>query len=217
MSREFVNKSRDRFLRVIKLLGTFVGGCAVLTMVVAGESESGTALKLTYSIQAITQIGTDPKCAQPNEAFINIEGAGQANLLGPLHVAQHHCVVVQPNPQTGQPELLVEQGVAILTGARLGPGLPQGGEDSEDSITGQYRARAVPTIASVQSLPPGGFWLGYGEFCVWKGKGRFESVINDCPTAESPGRFFPARITQDFSTRQVNVFGIAIVRLRQTE
>jgi hypothetical protein len=216
MSHEFVVGSHGGFLSVIKLLGMFAG-CAVMTTALSREPDSGSTLNLTYSIQAITRIGTDPTCAQQNGAFINIEGAGQANLLGPVHVVQQHCVVVQPNPQTGQPELLVEQGVATLTGARLGPGLPQGGVDSEDSITGQYRARAVPTIASVRSLPPGGYWLGYGEFCVWKGKGRFANVTNDCPTGTSPGRFFPARITQDFSTGQVNIFGVAIARFGGTE
>jgi len=212
-----IARSRNGFSRVIKLLGASIVGFASVTMALAGAPEPGTALKLAYSIQAITQVGTDPSCAQPNEVFINIEGAGQTDLLGPVHVVQHHCVAVQPNPQTGQPELLVNQGVATLTGASLGPGLPQGGEDSHDSITGQYRARPVPTIASVQSLPPGGYWLGYGEFCVWKGTGRFANVINDCPTATSPGRFFPARLTQDFGTGQVNVFGIAIVRFGATE
>jgi hypothetical protein len=56
-------------------------------------------------------------------------------------------------------------------------------------------------------------WVG--EVCTWKGNGKFAGVKNDCPTAESAGRFFPARLTIDLNTTQALIFGTMVVRFRR--
>ena len=188
------------------LLGVLAAGCLPITGAVSGEPERADAVKLSYAVQAITQAVLQPSdTGCPVKVLI--AGAGQTNLLGPIHDEQSHCV---------QADGTIDQGIATFTGATLTGPLPGGG-DSGDSISGQYRAHAVPTFASVISNPPGGYWLGYGEFCICKGTGKFAAVINDCPTPTSPGRFFPARITQDFNTGQVSVFGVAIVRFHDAD
>ena len=75
----------------------------------------------------------------------------------------------------------------------------------------------MPTVASGLTNPPSGCWLAYGEVCIWKGTGKFSGIINDCPTASSPGRFFPARLSVDFTTGQGNIFGTAVVRFTPAE
>jgi hypothetical protein len=108
-----------------------------------------------------------------------------------------------------------DHGVFTFIGAALGG--PPGGEDSQDSITGQYVAHVVPTANSVfpatPASPPGGYWLVYEAFCVWKGTGKYAAIANDCPTSTSPGRFFPARGSVDFDTGQANIYGTALVRV----
>ena len=206
MSRLIVRIGNCAFSKVAMVFAALGASSAVTPLVFAEEPQVPDALKLTYSLQTITKSvlqPSDPTCP----IKVLIAGAGQTNLLGPVHVEQSHCV---------QADGIVDQGVATLTGATLSGALPGGG-DSGDSITGQYRAHAVPTFASILANPLGGYWLGYGEFCVWKGTGKFAGIVNDCGTIASPGRFFPARLTQDFNSGQANVFGIAIVRFHEPD
>jgi hypothetical protein len=184
---------------LIKLLGALGAACAVITVALCEEPESPGALKLSYTLQVTSKVMPTSDLTCPLKLFI--EGVGLTNLLGPIHDEQSHCI-----HQDGT----VDHGVFTFMGAALG-GLP-GGHDSGDSISGQYRAHLVPSLTSVLSNPPGGYWLVYGEVCIWKGSGKYAGVLNDCPTSESPGRFFPARIAFDLNTGQANVFGTAIVR-----
>jgi hypothetical protein len=146
---------------------------------------------------------SDPSCPFKGQ----VEGAGLTNLLGPVHDEQSHCV---------QSDGTIDHGVFTFTGAALGSALP-GGDDSGDSISGQYRAHLVPTFASQLTNPPGGVWLIYGEVCTWKGTGKFSGVVNDCPTATSPGRFVPARLLVDFNTNLGMIFGTMVVRFKDAE
>jgi hypothetical protein len=188
-----------RFSRLIMLLWALGAGSVVTTTALSDEPAPPGARTLTYSLQVITKgmPTSDPACPLK----VLIEGAGLTNLLGPIHDVQSHCA---------QEDGTVDNGVFTFTGAALG-GLP-GGDDSGDSITGQYRAHLMPSLASQLSNPPAGYWLTYGEVCIWKGTGKYVDIINDCPQSGSSGRFFPARLTLDFNTGQANVFGTAIVR-----
>ena len=187
------------------VLGGLGVSCAAVPAALSQEPESPAAVELTYSLQVITKgtAGTDATCP----IKLIVEGAGLTNLLGPVHDQQSHCVQADGN---------VDQGVFTFTGAVLGG--PRGGADSSDSISGKYRARLVPSVgSSLSGGQPVGYWLGYGEVCIWKGTGKFAGVVNDCPTSEHPGRFFPARLTLDLNTGQANVFGTAIVRFSDAE
>jgi hypothetical protein len=64
---------------------------------------------------------------------------------------------------------------------------------------------------------PGGVWLIYGEVRTWKGTGKFSAVVDDCPTATSPGRFVPARGTLGFNTGQATIFGTMLVRFKDAK
>jgi hypothetical protein len=200
MSRQITKIGVPRFSRLIVLLGALGAASAVTTVALSQEPESPGALKLSYSLQVTSKVmpTSDPAC--PLQLLI--EGVGLTNLLGPIHDEQSECV-----HQDGT----IDHGVFTFTGAALG-GLP-GGDDSGDSISGQYRAHFVPSLTSVLSNPPAGYWLVYGEVCIGKGTGKYAGVVNDCPTSESPGRFFPARIAVDLNTGQANIFGTAIVRV----
>jgi hypothetical protein len=204
--RHFIRTLGDsRFARAISVLGSVGLACTVLTLARAQDSEHAGQLELTYSLQVVTQAvpTSDPKCPLK----VLVEGAGLTSLLGPVHDVQSHCA-----HEDGS----VDQGVFTFTGAALGGAL-SGGDDSDDSISGQYRARLVPSVGSVFTVPPSGFWLTYGEICIWKGTGRFAGVVNDCPTSTSSGRFFPARLTLDLNSGQGHVFGTAIVRLGSSQ
>ena len=161
-------------------------------------------LRLTFSIQVTTEVVLSADTTCPLKLVI--EGAALTNLLGPVHDDASHCIRADGS---------ADHGLFTFTGASLS-GLP-GGEDSEDSITGQYLAHIVPTARSVipttPTSPPGGYWLVYEEFCIWKGTGKYARIANDCPTSTSPGRFFPARGSVDFDTGQANIYGTALVHL----
>jgi hypothetical protein len=193
-----------RPFRPIVLLGTLGAVGAFIPIVLAGDSETRD-VQLTYSLQTISQTTptSDPNCPLK----VSIDGAGLTNLVGPVHDEQSHCV---------QADGTIDHGAFTFTGAALGGGLP-GGHDSGDSISGQYRAHSVPTLASQLSNPPGGIWLIYGEVCTWKGTGKFVGVVDDCPTATSPGRFVPARGTVDFNTGQATIFGTMAVRFKSAD
>lgn len=190
---------------IIKTLAALTAACATVPVALSAEPALTGAVNLSYSLQVITKTlppTTDPMCP----IKVLVEGTGLTNLLGPIHDEQSHCA---------HEDGTVDNGVFTLTGAALG-GLP-GGDDSGDSITGKYRAHVVPSVASELTNPPGGYWLAYGEVCIWKGTGRFSGVINDCPTASSPGRFFPARLSVDFTTGLASISGTAVVRFTATE
>lgn len=161
-------------------------------------------MRLTFSIQVTTKgvLTGDPTCPFK----LVIEGVALTNLLGPVHDNASHCVRADGS---------ADHGVFTFIAAALGG--PPGGEDSQDSITGQYVAHVVPTANSVfpatPASPPGGYWLVYEAFCVWKGTGKYAAIANDCPTSTSPGRFFPARGSVDFDTGQANIYGTALVRV----
>ena len=204
MTRLINRVSNRRFFTLTTPSGALGAACALMPVVLAGAPESP-GVRLTYTVQIATQTTptSDPNC--PLKQLV--EGAGLTNLLGPVHDEQSDCV---------HPDGTVDQGVFTLTGAALGSGLP-GGDDSGDSISGQYRAHLVPTVASQLTNPPAGFWLIYGEVCTWKGIGKFAAVKNDCPTAASPGRFSPARLTIDLNTTQALIFGTMVVRFNEAE
>jgi hypothetical protein len=193
-----------QFSRFFILLGASAA-CAGAAATTSDESDSQGSRKLTYSLQVVTKAAptSDPTC--PLEVLV--EGAGLTNLLGPIHDWQRHCA-----HQDGT----VDQGVFTFSAAALVGTLP-GGQDSKDSISGKYRARLVPSVGSNTSGPPSGYWLTYGEVCIWKGTGRYADVIDDCPSVGKPGRFFPARLTLDLNTGQGNVFGVAVVRFNEDE
>jgi hypothetical protein len=201
MSRQTTDFRNDRISRLMLLLGACGAGCSLGTAAFSGEGNPGSTLDLTYTVQVvgISSPTSDSTC--PVKQLV--EGAGLTNLLGTVHDEQSDCLHADGT---------VDQGVFTFHGATLGGGLP-GGDDSADSITGQYRAHLVPSIASVPSNPPAGFWLIYGEVCIEKGTGKFSGVVNDCPTSGSPGRYFPARLTIDLATGQANIFGTAKVRV----
>jgi hypothetical protein len=205
MSRTLDPASIRGITIIIKTLGAFAAACAAVPVALSAEPALTGAVKLSYSLQVITKAlppTTDPACP----VKVLVDGTGLTNLLGPIHDEQSHC----PHEDG-----TLDNGVFTFTGAALG-GLP-GGDDSGDSITGKYRAHVVPSVGSELTNPPGGYWLGYGEVCIWKGTGKFAGVINDCPTASSPGQFFPARLSVDFDTGQASIFGTAVVRFTATE
>jgi hypothetical protein len=178
-----------------------------LGMVTAAWSQDTVAadeLRLTFSLQLTSQVVLTGDDTCP--AKLVIEGAGEASLLGPVHENASHCI---------RPDGSADHGLFMFTGATLSA--QTGGEDSEDSISGQYVARIVPTANSVfptmPGSPPGGYWLVYEQFCISKGTGKYAGIANDCPTSTSPGRFFPARGSVDFDTGQANIFGTALVHL----
>ena len=189
-----------RSLGTVTRLVTLGAAFAFVAAASSGEPDSQGTLTLTYTVQIATQTTptADPSC--PLKQLV--EGAGLTNMLGAVHDEQSDCV---------HPDGTIDQGVFTFTGAVLAGGLP-GGADSGDSISGQYRAHLVPTVASQLTSPPSGFWLIYGEVCTWKGTGRFSNVVNDCPTDTSPGRFVPARLTVDFNTNEAIAFGTMAVR-----
>ena len=197
--------SKKWFLTSTILSGTLGVACALIPVALCRAQELPGSQTLTFTLHAAAQFTptADPNC--PLKQMI--EGAGQTNLLGPVHDEQSDCA---------HPDGTIDQGVFTMTGAALGGGLP-GGVDSGDSITGQYRAHLVPTIVSQLTNPPSGFWLIYGEVCTWKGTGKFAGVKNDCPTAASPGRFSPARLTIDLNTTQALIFGTMVVRFNDAE
>jgi hypothetical protein len=169
------------------------------------SADTPTDLSLHYSIYTTSAITptTDPAC--PLQVVIS--GAGLTDLLGPIHDEQSHCVQLDGS---------IDHGVVTFTGASLAG--PPGGSDAADSITAQYRAHMVPTARSIlptATTPPGGFWLIYGELCVWKGTGKFANTINDCPVSGNAGRFVPARGTLDFDTGQASIFGLEALRLSE--
>ena len=204
MSWQITKIGVPRFSRLVALLGVLGAASAVVTVALAQEPESPGALKLSYSLQVTSKVMPTTDSACPLKLLI--EGVGLTNLLGPVHDTQSHCI-----RQDGT----IDHGVFTFAGAALG-GLP-GGVDSGDTISGQYRAHLVPSLTSVLSNPPAGYWLGYGEVCIEKGTGKYAGVVNDCQTSESPGRFFPARIALDLNTGQSNIFGTAIVRFNNAE
>jgi hypothetical protein len=194
-----------RFSALVIPLGALGVAGGLLPAALSGAQELPGDQTLTFTLHAAAQFTPTPDPDCPLKQVI--EGAGQTNLLGPVHDEQSDCA---------HPDGTIDQGVFTMTGATLGGGLP-GGVDSGDSITGQYRAHLVPTIASQLTNPPSGFWLIYGEVCTWKGTGKFAGVKNDCPTAENPGRFFPARLTIDLDTTQALIFGTMVVRFKAAE
>ena len=161
-------------------------------------------LRLTFSAQLTSEVVFNADATCPLK--LEIEGAALTNLLGPVHDNASHCI---------RADGAADHGLYTFTGATLSG--PTGGEDSEDSITGQYLARIIPTARSIipptPASSPGGYWLIYEEFCIWKGTGKYVHIANDCPTSTSPGRFFPARGSVDFDTGQVNIYGTALVHL----
>ena len=193
-----------RPLGVITLLGPLGAACALMPVVLSGEPESR-GVELTYTVQIATR--TTPTSDLNCPLKLLVEGAGLTNLLGAIHDEQSDCV---------HPDGTIDHGVFTFTGSALVSGLP-GGDDSADSISGQYRAHLVPTVASQLTNPPAGFWLIYGEVCTWKGTGKFSGIVNDCPTSTSPGRFVPARLTVDFNTNEAIAFGTMVVRFKGAE
>ncbi len=204
MAHPINRNGNRRFFRRGIPLGTLGAACAWMPVVLSGAPESP-GVQLTYTMQtiALTTPTSDPSCPFKGQ----VEGAGLTNLLGPVHDVQSHCV---------QADGTIDQGVFTFTGAALGGALP-GGDDSGDSISGQYRAHLMPTFASQLTNPPGGVWLIYGEVCTWKGTGKFSGVVNDCPTATSPGRFVPARLSVDFDTNLAMIFGTMAVRFKDAD
>ena len=207
MSNSMTIRSGIKSPKVLIVLGATIAASTAMTAPLADEDgDSSQSLRLAYSIQATSKTTptSDPTCPLK----VVLSGAGLTNLLGPIHDEQSHCA---------QFDLTQDHGVVTFTGASLGG--PPGGMDSGDSITARYRAHLVPTVRSIlptTTTPPGGFWLIYGEVCVWKGTGKFANVINDCPVPGNPGRFSPARGTLDFDTGQANVFGFENVRLAES-
>ena len=161
-------------------------------------------LRLTLSVQVTTEVVPTGDATCPLKLVI--EGTGLTNLLGPVHDNASHCIRADGS---------ADHGLFMFTGATLRG--PPGGEDPDDSISGQYLAHIVPTPRSVfpatPASPPGGYWLVYEEFCIWKGTGKYAHIANDCPTSTSQGHFFPARGSLDFDTGQANIYGTALVRL----
>jgi hypothetical protein len=206
MSNSMTSRSGIKSPTVLIVLGATIAASTAMTASLADEDvDASQSLRLTYSVQVTSKTTptSDPTCPLK----VVISGAGLTNLLGPVHDEQSDCV---------QLDLTVDHGVFTFTGAALGG--PPGGTDSGDSITARYRAHMVPTARSIlptATTPPGGFWLIYGQVCIWKGTGKFANIINDCPVLGSPGRFSPARGTLDFDTGQANVFGFNVVRLSE--
>jgi hypothetical protein len=205
MRHRSTNIGGRRFPKLIIVLGALGSSCVGVPAALSEESDSPAVLKLTCTLQVITKTATGPDAACPLKQVV--EGVGLTNLLGPVHDTESHCA---------HPGGAVDQGVFTLTGATLEGSA--GGSDSKDSITGHYRAHLVPSIgSSLSGGQPVGYWLAYGEVCIFKGTGKFAAVVNDCPTAASPCRFFPARLAFDLNTGQANIFGTALVRLNDTD
>lgn len=186
-----------RWLPLVLALGT-------VTTARSQNLATANELRLTLSAQLTSEVVPNADATCPLKLVI--EGAALTNLLGPVHDNASHCIRADGS---------ADHGLFVLTGATLG-GQP-GGDDSEDSIAGQYVARIVPTKRSVipatPGSSPGGYWLVYEEFCISKGTGKYVGIGNDCPTSTSPGHFFAARGSVDFDTGQVNIFGTALVHL----
>lgn len=199
------NATANRRSCKIVLLSGMLGAAYALTPIAVSGAPESQGVQITYIVQVVTETTptSDPHCPLK----VVIQGAGLTDLLGPVHDEQSHCI---------QSDGTIDQGVFTLTGGTLASGLP-GGDDSGDSISGQYRAHAVPTFASQLTNPPGGSWLLYGEVCTWKGTGKFAGVINDCPTATGPGRFVPARGIANFTTNEGTVYGTMVLRFRDAE
>ena len=187
------SKSLISWIPLVLALGT----------VASAQSQDGVwadELRLTFSLQATTKVVLTGDATCPLKLVI--EGAGLTSLLGPIHDKASHCIRADGS---------ADHGLFKFTGATLNGA--SGGGDSDDSISGQYVARIVPTARSVfPATPagsPGGYWLIYEEFCVLGGTGKFANIANDCPISTGPGRFFPARGSVDLDTGQVNIYGTA--------
>lgn len=184
-----------------------VGACALTAGSVAladAPRARASTVEMTYALQATSEVTptADPACP----LTLVIVGSGHADLLGVIHDEQSHCL---RNDGT------FDGGIFTFTAAVLDAS--PGGADAADTVVGKYRGRlvpALPTSKSVFTNPPGGYWLIYGEVCIWKGTGRFAGIVNDCPAPGSAGHFFPARGTTDLDTGQANIFGSAIVIIR---
>jgi hypothetical protein len=178
----------------------------VLGIVSAARSHDavqGDELRLTFSLQVTSEVVPTGDATCPLK--LEIEGAGLTSLLGPVHDKASHCIGADGSANNG---------VFTFTGATLS-GSP-GGDDSEDSIEGQYLAQLVQTARSVFPTPtssPGGYWLVYEQFCISKGTGKYVRIANNCPPSASPGRYFLARGSVDLDTGQANLFGTALVHL----
>jgi len=163
----------------------------------------GGELRLTFSLQATSEVMPTGDSTCPLKLMI--QGVGLTSLLGPIRDEASHCV---------RSDGSADHGLFTFTGATLSG--PPGGGDSEDTISGQYVARLLPTLKSVlptPTSPPGGYWLVYEAFCISKGTGKYAHIANDCPTVTKPGRSFAARGSVDLDTGQANIYGTALIHL----
>jgi hypothetical protein len=109
---------------------------------------------------------------------LEIQGAGDASLLGVMTDIQSHCLALPgPADPTALPFF---NGVFTFTDAR------------GRTITGQYSGKLVPTNTSVPPTmgPPQGAWIIVGAVCI-SGGTRVAGIVNDC----AAGRYSPARGT----------------------
>ena len=217
MSDNSTSRSRVRQTGFFILTVLIAMATAWITPVGTAQEESAHGLTLTYVVQVTTKpISTsDPTCAGVKfdvEGSVVVINDPELVFLDELTTGldpQSHCVRAVDGA--------IVDGVFTLTGAMLGG--PPGGQDSGDSITGQYRAHLVPTANSVPPTPtsgPSGYWVIFGEVCTWKGTGRFADVVNDCPLSETgnPGRFVPARGSADLDSGNGSVSGTMAVRFQ---
>jgi hypothetical protein len=119
--------------------------------------------------------------------LLQVVGAGETTLLGPVIVRQSHCVRADNSVFAGR---------FTFTDAR------------GRTLSGRYFARLVPTINSKFPPPvPGGPWLIKGSVCISGGLGG--RIRNDC----ADGRYAPARGITNLTTGDGTVFLDQTIRI----
>jgi hypothetical protein len=123
----------------------------------------------------------------PVVGLLEVVGAGETTLLGPVIDRQSHCVRADNSNFAGRFTLTDPHG---------------------RTVTGRYFARLVPTFNSTLPPPaPGGRWLIEGNVCISGGlAGR---IRNECAV----NHYEPARGITNVSTGDATVFLDQAIRI----
>jgi hypothetical protein len=123
----------------------------------------------------------------PVVGLLEVVGAGETTLLGPVLVRQSHCVRADNSAFAGRFTLTDPRG---------------------RSVTGRYFARLVPTFNSKLPPPaPGGPWLILGNVCISGGLGG--RIRNECAVKH----YEPARGITNLTTGDATVFLDQTIRI----
>jgi hypothetical protein len=173
--------------------------CLVLafmaTSVIPARAESPIGYRFRADLQGTTRLVAVPegRCEDapgqaPTVGLLEVSGAGESNLLGPVIDKQSHCV-----RQDGT----FYDGRFTLTNA------------AGRTLRGRYFGVLDATFnASLSASGPAGPWLVKGEVCI--SGGDIVDVVNTC----ARGIYAPARGIANLSTGDATIFLDQTVKVR---